>query len=137
MENKARGTIPLKAIGSLLLVLVIVLFSVLNVKKVPLSFGFFEFTAPLILVIVASAILGALIIFLTSGTVLLQQRKKIRQLEKEQVSWQQDFDQRFAEEKAKLQRECENQLAAAEADFQTQLAAKQLEVAKAEEESAE
>lgn len=137
MENKARGTIPLKAIGSLLLVLVIVLFSVLNVKKVPLSFGFFEFTAPLILVIVASAILGALIIFLTSGTVLLQQRKKIRQLEKEQVSWQQDFDQRFAEEKAKLQRECENQLAAAEADFQTQLAAKQLEMAKAEEESAE
>ncbi|NES53179.1 DUF1049 domain-containing protein, partial [Escherichia coli] len=42
------------------LVLIIVLFAVLNNKNVPVSFGFTSFSAPLILVIIGSALIGAL-----------------------------------------------------------------------------
>ncbi|BDP53472.1 hypothetical protein EfmJHP35_13960 [Enterococcus faecium] len=39
------------------LVLIIVLFAVLNNKNVPVSFGFTSFSAPLILVIIGSALI--------------------------------------------------------------------------------
>lgn len=57
------------------LVLIIVLFAVLNNKNVPVSFGFTSFSAPLILVIIGSALIGALIVFLTASATLWQQKK--------------------------------------------------------------
>lgn len=56
------------------LVLIIVLFAVLNNKNVPVSFGFTSFSAPLILVIIGSALIGALIVFLTASATLWQQK---------------------------------------------------------------
>ena len=46
-----------------LLVLIIVVFAVLNNRNVPVNFGIASFSAPLILVIIGSAIIGALIVF--------------------------------------------------------------------------
>lgn len=85
-----------------LLVLLIVVFSVLNTTAIPLSFGFTSVQAPLILIILGSAICGALIVLLTSSTTILKNNRKIKQLDKELAEYQENFqakvDARMTEE---------------------------------------
>ena len=94
-----------------LLVLVIVLFAVLNNKNVPVSFGVASFSAPLILVIIGSAIIGALIVFVTASTTLWQQKK------------QKDVEAKVNEAKEEQQREFRNERAELEAAYQAELQA--------------
>lgn len=53
-------------VGAILLFLVIAILSVLNVEPVPVNFGFVEVEWPLIIIIFASVLLGALIATLLS-----------------------------------------------------------------------
>ena len=50
-----------RLIVSIVLVLIIILFSVLNVDNVPINFGFGQVVAPLIIVIVISLLLGSVL----------------------------------------------------------------------------
>lgn len=106
-----------------LLVLIIVLFAVLNNKNVPVSFGFASFSAPLILVIIGSAIIGALIVFVTTSTALWQQKKQIKQLTRDLTESKNNLDQKIAEAKEEQQREFRNERAQLEAAYQAEIQA--------------
>ncbi|WP_206735898.1 LapA family protein [Enterococcus faecium] len=93
------------------LVLIIVLFAVLNNKNVPVSFGFTSFSAPLILVIIGSALIGALIVFLTASATLWQQKKQIKQLTQEMSEYQTELQKKIEEAKEEQQREFRNERA--------------------------
>lgn len=98
-----------RAILGFLLVLIVVLFAVLNTMAVTINFGFGEVKAPLILVIIGSAILGAAIILLTSTSQLYQQKKTIKELKKERQNLQENFQQKVQEELEKEKRLWQNQ----------------------------
>ncbi|HAQ0798392.1 TPA: DUF1049 domain-containing protein, partial [Enterococcus faecium] len=100
------------------LVLIIVLFAVLNNKNVPVSFGFTSFSAPLILVIIGSALIGALIVFLTASATLWQQKKQIKQLTQEMSEYQTELQKKIEEAKEEQQREFRNERAELEAAYQ-------------------
>ena len=112
-----------------LLVLIIVVFAVLNNRNVPVNFGIASFSAPLILVIIGSAIIGALIVFVTASTTLWQQKKQIKQLKQELSDYQENLDKKIAE--AKEERTFRNERAELEAAYQAELQAtkKQLQQA--------
>ncbi|EIB6788394.1 LapA family protein, partial [Enterococcus faecalis] len=54
-----------RVILGLVLVLIVVIFAVLNNQAVPVNFGFTKISGPLILIILGSAIIGALVGLLT------------------------------------------------------------------------
>ncbi|EPM8050273.1 LapA family protein [Enterococcus hirae] len=114
-----------------LLVLIIVVFAVLNNRNVPVNFGIASFSAPLILVIIGSAIIGALIVFVTASTTLWQQKKQIKQLKQELSDYQENLDKKIAEAKEEQQRIFRNERAELEAAYQAELQAtkKQLQQA--------
>ena len=107
-----------------LLVLIIVVFAVLNNRNVPVNFGIASFSAPLILVIIGSAIIGA-------STTLWQQKKQIKQLKQELSDYQENLDKKIAEAKEEQQRTFRNERAELEAAYQAELQAtkKQLQQA--------
>ena len=72
-----------RVIVGILLILVIVLFAVANNMTVPINFGFTTIQSPLILVIIGSALLGALILLLVSTSAMFRQKKELKQLRKE------------------------------------------------------
>jgi len=111
-----------------ILVLIIVLFAVLNNKNVPVSFGFTSFSAPLILVIIGSALIGALIVFLTASATLWQQKKQIKQLTQEISEYQTDLQKKIEEAKEEQQREFRNERAELEAAYQAELQAKTAQI---------
>lgn len=106
-----------------LLVLIIVVFAVLNNRNVPVNFGIASFSAPLILVIIGSAIIGALIVFVTASTTLWQQKKQIKQLKQELSDYQENLDKKIAEAKEEQQRTFRNERAELEAAYQAELQA--------------
>ncbi|MCH1977225.1 lipopolysaccharide assembly protein LapA domain-containing protein [Enterococcus hirae] len=114
-----------------LLVLIIVVFAVLNNRNVPVNFGIASFSAPLILVIIGSAIIGALIVFVTASSTLWQQKKQIKQLKQELSDYQENLDKKIAEAKEEQQRTFRNERAELEAAYQAELQAtkKQLQQA--------
>ena len=114
-----------------LLVLIIVVFAVLNNRNVPVNFGIASFSAPLILVIIGSAIIGALIVFVTASTTLWQQKKQIKQLKQELSDYQENLDKKIAEAKEEQQRTFRNERAELKAAYQAELQAtkKQLQQA--------
>ena len=59
-------------------------FAVLNNQAVPVNFGFTKISGPLILIILGSAIIGALVGLLTSTTTIWNQRKELKAVQK---SW--------------------------------------------------
>lgn len=113
MKNQGR------VIFGLVLVLIIVLFAVLNNQTVPVNFGFTKVSGPLILIILGSAILGALIGLLTSTTTIWKQKKQVKELEKQLDAYQNETDKIVAEEVEKVKRQYENQLLEAKALSET------------------
>ena len=70
-------------ISALLFALITAIFAVINVEPVEVNFGFVKTQTPLILVILASTLLGGLTVFLFASIRQFKQHRKIRQLEKE------------------------------------------------------
>ncbi|MBO0445055.1 DUF1049 domain-containing protein [Enterococcus ureilyticus] len=101
----------------LLLVLIVVIFAVLNNQTVPVSFGFTKISGPLILIILGSAIVGALIGLLTSTTTMWKQKKEVKELNKELEVYKNDADTLAKEEVEKVKRAYENQLAELQAKY--------------------
>lgn len=111
MKNQWRVVI------GLILVLIVVIFAVLNNQTVPVSFGFAKISGPLILIILGSAIVGALIGLLTSTTTLWKQKKQVKELKKEIEVYKTDTDKLVQEDVEKVKRTYENQLAELQAKY--------------------
>lgn len=79
------------------LVLVVVLFAVGNNNLVDVSFLVVEMKAPLILIILGSAIIGALIVVLTSVSTIWSQKRTIKKLQNTLTDFQEDFDAKAAD----------------------------------------
>ncbi|MFR3686894.1 MAG: lipopolysaccharide assembly LapA domain-containing protein [Enterococcus sp.] len=104
-----------------ILVLVIVIFALSNSQEVPVNFLIKKIYLSLVLVIIGSALIGALVVLLTSGATLFQQRKEIKQLKESIQSYEANNEQKLAEEKASFQREQENELAVLKANYESLL----------------
>lgn len=73
---------------TLLFALIIAVFAVINVEPVQVDFLFVQTDAPLILVILLSALLGCLAVASVTYAKFYQLKKEIRQLKKEMnLSW--------------------------------------------------
>ena len=99
-----------------ILVLVIVIFALSNSQEVPVNFLIKKIYLSLVLVIIGSALIGALVVLLTSGATFFQQRKEIKQLKESIQSYEANN-----EEKAAFQREQENEMAVLKANYESLL----------------
>lgn len=104
-----------------ILVLVIVIFALSNSQEVPVNFLIKKIYLSLVLVIIGSALIGALVVLLTSGATFFQQRKEIKQLKESIQSYEANNGQKLAEEKATFQREQENEMAVLKANYESLL----------------
>ena len=104
-----------------ILVLVIVIFALSNSQEVPVNFLIKKIYLSLVLVIIGSALIGALVVLLTSGATFFQQRKEIKQLKESIQSYESNNEQKLAEEKAAFQREQENEMAVLKANYESLL----------------
>lgn len=110
-----------KVILGFILVLVIVIFALSNSQEIPVNFLITKIYLSLVLVIIGSALVGALIVLLTSGATMFQQRKEIKQLKEQIQSYETSNEQKLAEEKAAFQREQENEVAVLKANYESLL----------------
>lgn len=104
-----------------ILVLLIVIFALSNSQEVPVNFLIRKIYLSLVLVIIGSALIGALVVLLTSGTTLFQQRKEIKQLKETIEHYETNNEQKLAEEKAAFKREQENEVAVLKANYESLL----------------
>ena len=104
-----------------ILVLLIVIFALSNSQEVPVNFLIKKIYSSLVLVIIGSALIGALVVFLTSGATVFQQRKEIKQLKETIQSYESNNEKKLAEEKAAFQREQENEIAVLKANYESLL----------------
>lgn len=100
-----------RVIVGILLILVIVLFAVANNMTVPINFGFTTIQSPLILVIIGSALLGALILLLVSTSAMFRQKKELKQLRKELSNYRSNNEKVLQEQREALEREYTNKQA--------------------------
>lgn len=100
-----------RVIVGILLILVIVLFAVANNMNVPINFGFTTIQSPLILVIIGSALLGALILLLVSTSAMFRQKKELKQLRKELSDYRSNNEKVLQEQREALEREYTNKQA--------------------------
>lgn len=103
----------------LFLVLIVVIFAVMNNQQVPVNFGFAKITGPLIMIILGSAIIGAIVGLIASTSTMWQQKKEIKKLEKETEMYKNEASKLANEEADKVKREYENQLAELQAKYDT------------------
>ncbi|MHC5229438.1 LapA family protein [Enterococcus sp. LJL99] len=101
----------------LFLVLIVVIFAVMNNQQVPVNFGFAKITGPLIMIILGSAIIGAIVGLIASTSTMWQQKKEIKKLEKETEMYKNESSKLASEEADKVKREYENQLAELQAKY--------------------
>lgn len=110
-----------KVLLGFILVLLIVIFALSNSQEVPVNFLIKKIYLSLVLVIIGSALIGALVVLLTSGATLFQQRKEIKQLKETIKGYETNNEQKLEEEKAAYQREKENEIAVLKANYESLL----------------
>jgi len=72
------------------LVLVVVIFSVLNVDPVNINFGFTTVEMPLVLVIIGTLLIGVIIAAISSTSMVYRERNEKRKLEKQLDNYDED-----------------------------------------------
>ncbi len=85
-----------RVVVSLLLTLIVVIFAVLNIKSVPISFGFAQVSLPLVIVIIGSLVIGALITFLVASVNHFSQYREHKKLQQKVTKLQSDNDAEVA-----------------------------------------
>ena len=86
-----------KLITGFILVCIVVIFSVINTRRVVVNFGVAEITSPLIFIILGSAIVGALIVFITWFSNFWKQRKELKSLKNELNDLKANFDAKMSD----------------------------------------
>ena len=96
------------------LILVVVIFSVLNVDPVAINFGFDTFAVPLVIVIIATLLIGVLIAAVFSTSILLRNKseqkklnRQIADLTNQSAIEKDEIRERFDKEIADLRKEKE------------------------------
>jgi len=97
-----------RIILGLILTLVIVIFAILNNQQVAINFGFTAIQAPLIIVIIGAAFIGAVVIALVATSSYVKQNKELKTLRNQQITDDTVIEKRVAERKAELEREYAN-----------------------------
>ncbi|WP_313628177.1 LapA family protein [Enterococcus italicus] len=97
-----------RIILGLILTLVIVIFAILNNQQVAINFGFTAIQAPLIIVIIGAAFIGAVVIALVATSSYVKQNKELKTLRNQQITDDAVIEKRVAERKAELEREYAN-----------------------------
>lgn len=97
-----------RIILGLILTLVIVIFAILNNQQVAINFGFTAIQAPLIIVIIGAAFIGAVVIALVATSSYVKQNKELKTLRNQQITDDVVIEKRVAERKAELEREYAN-----------------------------
>lgn len=97
-----------RIIVGLVLAFIIVIFAVLNNQDVEISFGFTQLNAPLVLVIMGSAFIGAVVIALVATSGYLKQKKTIKELRNQALTDDAIIERRVSEKRAELEREYAN-----------------------------
>lgn len=121
-----------KILLGFILVLLIVIFALSNSQEVPVNFLVNKIYLSLVLVIIGSALIGALVVLLTSGATLFQQRKEIKQLKETIHFYETDNEKKLEEDKASFKREQENEIAVMKANYETLLKEKDQALAEKE-----
>lgn len=101
-----------RIILGLVLTLLIVIFAVMNNMSVPINFGISKWSAPLVIIIIGSAFIGAIVIALVTTTTIWQQKKQIAELNKQLNQLKSDIDKQVESRKQELEREYNNKVAA-------------------------
>ncbi|MHC5373773.1 LapA family protein [Enterococcus sp. LJL120] len=110
-----------RIIVGFILILIIVLFAITNNNQVNVSFLVTSMQAPLILIILGSAIIGGLIGILTSTATVWNQKKTIKNQEKELAIFNDDLDKKVQSANEKLIRDYENQISELRATYEAQI----------------
>ncbi|MGP3640649.1 lipopolysaccharide assembly protein LapA domain-containing protein [Lentilactobacillus hilgardii] len=76
---------------SIILIILIAVFAMLNLEKVDVSFGFTSVEMPLVLLILVCLLIGALIIFLFSSTQNIRQNREYKELQNQSDERQQEL----------------------------------------------
>ena len=119
MKNQGR------LILTLVMVLIVVIFAVLNVTSVPINFAFAKIEGPLIIVILVSLLFGAIITFLVSSSASFSARKNEKALQQKLNAVEADQADQQKNAKATV----EKAVATQTADLQDQLMRKDQEIA--------
>lgn len=104
-----------RIILGLVLTLMIVFFAVMNNMNVPVNLGFTTFRAPLIVVIIGSACIGAVIVSLVATGTMWRQKRDIKRLNNKVEELTTQMDRKVTDKKAELDREYNNRVAELEA----------------------
>ena len=83
LKNKRQG----KLIFIIILIVIVAIFSVLNVDPVPVNFGFGRINGPLILVIIFSLVIGAVIALTAVSADSSQKNSELKRLRQAQVNF--------------------------------------------------
>lgn len=82
-----------RLVAGIILILLIITFAILNVDNVPVNFGFGKITAPLIIVIFVSLLLGALLTLLVSTTSSTRTNREIRSLREKAANQEKQIEE--------------------------------------------
>src|SRR5699024_2631403 len=100
-----------RIILGLILTLLIVIFAVMNNMSVPINFGLKKVSAPLVIIIIGSAFIGAIVIALVTTTTIWQQKREIKTLNQQLNEAKQDIEQKVEDRKQELERDYNNKVA--------------------------
>ncbi|MFC6274654.1 lipopolysaccharide assembly LapA domain-containing protein [Levilactobacillus tangyuanensis] len=70
-----------RIVVTILLIIVVAIFAILNVESVPVSFGFTTVRWPLILLLLVSILIGAVLVLLFSAITSVQRNRAYKELE--------------------------------------------------------
>ncbi|MFS0725630.1 LapA family protein [Paenibacillus sp. 1P07SE] len=90
MSKQTSMKVQWLIISALVFAVITAIFAVINVDSVQVNFLFTHIETPLILVILISALLGGLMVFLFSFVRQVQMQRQVRQLEKQLAAAQQE-----------------------------------------------
>ncbi|TWW13950.1 hypothetical protein LABALGNA3A7_01940 [Dellaglioa algida] len=91
-----------RTIIALFVVIIIAIFSVLNVKEVSINFWITQIRMPMILILLLSIFAGALLIGLLTTSATLKLKKDNTDLNQQVAEWNKNFDKTLADETEKM-----------------------------------
>lgn len=89
------------------LILLVVVFSVMNVNPVAINFGFAMISVPLVVVIIATLLIGVLIAVMLSTTIILQNKSEQKKLNKRLAEFEDESKREKDELKMRHSKEIE------------------------------
>lgn len=91
-----------RTIIALFIVIIIAIFSVLNVKEVSINFWFTQIRMPMILILLLSIFAGAFLIGLLTTSATLKLKKDNTDLNQQVAEWNKNFDKALADKTEKM-----------------------------------